>query len=94
MGSPGSSPLTSSSRCSFRLGGWHQHVDADKIKIVNIGGVEYQHNIEDETMIRTDDFKEVGVWNTKTQEIDFEDEEKVKEKVVGLGCHFFPRLYR
>ena len=54
--------------------GWHEGMDSDKIKIVNIDGIEYQHYTEDETMIRREDFKEVGVWNMKTKEIDFEDE--------------------
>lgn len=62
---------------SMAASGWHRgDVEADKIKIVKIGGVEYQHNTEDGTMIRTDDFKEVGVWNTETQEINFEDEDE------------------
>ena len=49
--------------------------DEDEVKIVEIDGVEYQHNTEDGRMIRTDDFTEVGTWNDDTGEIDFDEDE-------------------
>ena len=53
-----------------------EDVDEEEVKIVEIDGVEYQHNTVDGRMIRTDDFSEVGTWNDDTGEIDFDEEEE------------------
>ena len=45
--------------------------EEDDNPIIMIDGTEYQHNKEDNTIIRTDDFEEVGVWNEVTGEVDF-----------------------
>jgi hypothetical protein len=43
---------------------------------ITVEGIEYQWNIEDNTVIRVDDFEYVGMWNTDTGTIDFDDEEE------------------
>tara|TARA_Y100000814_G_scaffold121747_1_gene87233 strand:+ start:217 stop:966 length:750 start_codon:yes stop_codon:yes gene_type:complete len=60
--------------------------DGEEVKIVEIDGVEYQHNTVDGRMIRTDDYSEVGTWNDDTGEIDFdeEEEEDVDEEEVKV----------
>jgi len=42
---------------------------------ITVDGVEYQLNKEDKTVIRKDDFSPVGVWNTETGKIDFDEDE-------------------
>jgi hypothetical protein len=48
----------------------------DEYEDITVEGVEYQLNKNDNTVIRIDDFSPVGVWNTDTCTIDFNDEEE------------------
>jgi len=47
----------------------------DVYEEITVDGTEYQRNKEDNTVIRVDDFSPVGVWNTDTEKIDFDEEE-------------------
>jgi hypothetical protein len=42
---------------------------------ITVDGTEYQRNKEDNTVIRIDDFSPVGIWNTDTETIEFDEEE-------------------
>jgi len=50
--------------------------EEDEYEDITVDGTEYQLNKDDKTVIRKDDFSPVGVWNTETGEIDFDDEEE------------------
>ena len=49
--------------------------EEDIFEMITVDGVEYQHNKEDHTVIRVDDFEPVGKWNTESGEIDFDEED-------------------
>ena len=49
--------------------------EEDNLSIIKFDGDEYQVNHEDNTVIRIDDFSPVGVWNTETGKIDFDEDE-------------------
>ena len=49
--------------------------EADIYESITVDGTEYQLNKDDKTVIRIDDFAPVGVWNTETESIDFDDED-------------------
>ena len=44
--------------------------EEDIFEMITVDGVEYQHNKEDNVVIRLDDFAQVGKWNKETEEID------------------------
>ena len=48
--------------------------DEEMLKLINIEGVEYQINFEDNTVISVDEFIHVGMWNPETESIDFDDD--------------------
>jgi hypothetical protein len=50
--------------------------EEDEYEDITVDGTEYQLNKDDNTVIRKDDFSPVGVWNTETGKIDFDDEEE------------------
>jgi hypothetical protein len=49
--------------------------EEESLKLVDIEGVEYQINFEDNRVIRVDDFEDVGMWNCETESIDFDEDE-------------------
>ena len=49
--------------------------EADIYETITVDGTEYQLNKDDKTVIRVDDFTPVGVWNTETESIDFDEDE-------------------
>lgn len=49
--------------------------EEDIFEMITVDGVEYQHNKEDNVVIRLDDFAQVGKWNKETEEIDFDEED-------------------
>jgi hypothetical protein len=49
--------------------------EEDDFEDITFDGTEYQRNKEDNVVIRVDDFSPVGVWNTDTETIDFDEEE-------------------
>jgi hypothetical protein len=53
-----------------------QSDDDNDYEEITVDGVEYQRSKEDNTVIRIADFSPVGIWNTGTGKIDFDDEEE------------------
>ena len=49
--------------------------DEEMLKLINIEGVEYQVNFEDNTVIRVDEFIHVGMWDPETESIEFDEED-------------------
>ena len=56
-------------------GGVKKDEEEDEYEDITVDGVEYQLNKDDNTVIRVEDFEEVGVWNTETGTIDFHEDE-------------------
>jgi hypothetical protein len=49
--------------------------DEEMLKLINIEGVEYQINFEDNTVISVDEFIHVGMWDPETESIEFDEED-------------------
>jgi len=47
--------------------------EEEAYKLIDIDGEEFQINLDDNRVIRVDDFEDVGVWDPETESIEFDE---------------------